>query len=184
MDQKRQLRNKYWAWATGWTLAIYATLYPMRPVCEFLKRTIPFDLWVNVFLAACLSGIAVIFFRKYKVTDGFGYVLLLLAASGYLYGFATIPCPEEKIHFVEYGVSAYLIFRALRLDHGAGAAYAGAFALTAALGWGDEGLQHLLPNRYYQTSDVFLNAVSGLLGLLLVYVFRRSVVPVARRNKI
>src|SRR3989338_5077276 len=174
MDQKRQLRKKYWAWALGWTLAIYATLYPVRPICEFLKGIIPFGLWVNIFLAACLSGIAAIFFRKYKMTDGFGYVLLLLSISGYAYGLATIPYPEEKVHFIEYGFLAYLIFRALRLDHGAWAAYAGAFALTAALGWGDEGIQHLLPNRYYQSSDVVLNAVSGLLGLILVYVFQRT----------
>mgnify|MGYP001616580241 FL=1 len=174
MDPKRPLRRKYWVWALGWTLAIYITLYPVRPVCEFLKRTIPFELWINIFLAACLSGIAILFFRKYKVTDFRGYVLLLITVSGYLYGLATIPHPEEKIHFIEYGILAYLVFRALRLDHGAGAAYAGAFALTAALGWADEGIQHLLPNRYYQTFDVVLNAVSGLLGLLLAYVFQRT----------
>lgn len=161
-------------WALGWTLAIYITLYPARPVCEFLKRTIPFELWINIFLAACLSGIAILFFRKYKVTDFRGYVLLLITVSGYLYGLATIPHPEEKIHFIEYGILAYLVFRALMLDHGKWEAYAGAFALTAALGWVDEGIQHLLPNRYYQTSDVVLNAVSGLLGLLLVYVFQRT----------
>ena len=168
MDPKRQLRRKYWAWAIGWTLAIYATLSVVRPVCEFLKKVIPFGLWVNIFFAVCLCGITILFFRKYKMTDGFGYVLLLLILSGYAYGLATIPHPEEKIHFIEYGILAYLVFRALRLDHGAGAAYAGALALTAALGWVDEGIQHLLPNRYYQTSDVALNAVSGLLGLLLV----------------
>src|SRR3989344_7541905 len=174
MDPKRPLRKKYWAWATGWTLAIYATLYPVRPVCEFLKKIIPFDLWVNILIFGCLSVIAGFFPRKYKMTNGFGYVLLLLAISGYAYGLVTIPYPEEKIHFIEYGILAYLIFRALQLDQGARAAYAGAFALTAALGWGDEGIQHLLPNRYYQTSDVVLNAVSGLLGLILVYVFQRT----------
>ena len=61
MDPKRPLRRKYWVWALGWTLAIYITLYPVRPVCEFLKRTIPFELWINIFLAACLSGIAILF---------------------------------------------------------------------------------------------------------------------------
>lgn len=174
MDPKRPLRKQYWALAMGWTLVIYATLYPVRPVCEFLKKTIPFDLWVNIFLVACLSGIVMLFFRKYKVTDFLRYVLLLIVFSGYVYGLTTITYPEEKIHFIEYGLLAYLIFRALRLDHGARAAYAGAFALTAVLGWGDEGIQHLLPNRYYQTSDVVLNAVSGLLGLILVYAFQRA----------
>ena len=173
MDRDR-LRTRYWAYALGWVAGIYSTLYFVRPVCEFLKKTIPFDLWVNIVLGGFLSVTAAIFFRKYKMTDGFGYVLLLLVASGYLYGLVTIPHPEEKIHFVEYGFLAYLVFRALRLDHGAWAAYAGAFALTAALGWVDEGIQHLLPNRYYQTSDVILNAVSGLLGLLLVYAFQRT----------
>ncbi len=174
MDPKRQLRKKYWTWTLGWTSAVYVTLYPVRPVCEFLKKTVPFDLGVNIFLVACLSGIVILFFRKYKVTDFPGYVLLLIVLSGYVYGLTTITYPEEKIHFVEYGILAYLVFRALRLDHGAWTAYAGAFALTAALGWADEGIQHLLPNRYYQTSDVALNAVSGLLGLILVYAFQRT----------
>lgn len=174
MDQKRGLRKRYWAWALGWTSAIYVTLYPVRPVCEFLKRTIPFDLWVNIFLVVCLSGIVILFFRKYKVTDFRGYVLLLIAVSGYLYGLVTISHSEEKIHFLEYGILAYLVFQALRLDHGTGAAYVGAFALTAALGWVDEGIQHFLPNRYYQISDVALNAASGFLGLLLVYIFQRK----------
>ncbi len=49
-----------------------------------------------------------------------------------------------------------------------------AFLITLLCGWGDEGIQHILPNRVYDIKDVRLNGMSGLLGLCLTYVFERD----------
>ena len=92
----------------------------------------------------------------------------------YAYGLAAVQHPEEKIHFVEYGFLAYLVHKAIHIDVQRLPAYGYAFLLTSAFGWIDEGIQFLLPNRYYQIEDVILNALSGALGLVLVFVYQRE----------
>lgn len=204
---RQQLRLRYWAQAIGWVVLIYSTLYSVRPLCEFLKKTTPFVQVVNVGLIILLAGIlTVLWRRRQRIFQIHHYVLLILVVSCYGYGLGSLTAPEEKIHFVEYGFLAYLIFRALRVDfpdartphlpnngspsqdeglrsglrpadlrswtfQRAPQAYVGAFLLTTLFGWIDECIQAILPNRYYQTSDILLNAVSGLLGLVLVYIF-------------
>ena len=37
--------------------------------------------------------------------------------------------------------------------------------MTALLGWLDEGIQALLPNRVYDAFDVFVNALSALMAI-------------------
>jgi hypothetical protein len=51
--------------------------------------------------------------------------------------------------------------------------------LTATAGWLDEGIQYLLPNRWYDLADVALNAASGALGAGLVALLR-PLVPTPR----
>ena len=101
-------------------------------------------------------------------------LLLILLGSAYGYGMMIMKIPEEKIHFLEYGFLAFLICRALRLDWGDLKSYSGAFFLTFLLGWLDEGIQAILPNRYYQLSDVGLNGISAGLGLLLTFALSRG----------
>ncbi len=204
---RQQLRVRYWAQAIGWVALIYSTLYSVRPLCEFLKKTTPFVQVVNVGLIVLLAGIlTVLWRRRQRILQIHHYVLLILVISCYAYGLGSLTVPEEKIHFVEYGFLAYLIFRALRVDFPAGRitsslndgspsqdeglrsglrpaglrswtlrrtphVYVTAFLLTIFFGWIDECIQAIVPNRYYQTCDVLLNAVSGLLGLALVYIF-------------
>jgi VanZ family protein len=50
------------------------------------------------------------------------------------------------------------------LRHPAAPAVA-AILLTVAAGWIDEGIQHLLPSRYYDLRDVGFNAAAGALAV-------------------
>ena len=43
-----------------------------------------------------------------------------------------------------------------------------ALVLTVLVGVGDESIQWILPQRFFEVKDVVLNAVSGVLGLLTV----------------
>ena len=43
-------------------------------------------------------------------------------------------------------------------------------ALTALAGWGDEGIQAVLPNRYYELRDVGLNVAAGVLVVVSMTV--------------
>ena len=167
-------RIQYWGFATAWTILIYSTLYIVRPICEFLKKYTPFNAIVwGIFVLISVWIVYFVFFHvRWKRLSSyllfFGIVVCYAAALFWL------KIPEERIHLVQYGILVCLVLRALRLDWPPLAAYAGAFVLTSLLGLGDEGIQHILPNRYFEWKDVILNSVSAGLGLLLWLSFQKE----------
>lgn len=78
--------------------------------------------------------------------------------------------PEERTHLFEYGLVAVLIHQALveRVRHGrrVPAPAVLAFLATALLGWLDEGIQALLPNRVYDLRDAGFNALAALMAII------------------
>lgn len=167
-------RTKRWGCVIGWVILIYSTLYIVRPVCEFLKAQTPFDIVVNVFNFALLAVILNLFVTRVGIRKKSTYLSLFCIIGVYTFASLQMRLPEERIHFVEYGILSFLILRALILDYEEIPAYLIAFLLTSLFGLGDEGIQHILPNRYYQHKDVLLNAASGGLGLFMTYTMRRE----------
>ncbi len=156
-----------------WVALIYSTLSLVRPLCEFLRKTMPLDLLVNatILLWIIFFACKILFHKKFPSR----LTIVLFLGIGVLYAIAIkmLPIAEERIHLVEYGVLSFLIYRALRLDFSRVKSYAGALILAFVLGWIDEGIQEILPTRYYDNRDVILNGVSALLGLMLVAVVER-----------
>ena len=52
------------------------------------------------------------------------------------------------------------------------AAYAAAALIGTAIGWGDELVQAILPNRVYDLRDVALNAAGSVLGVVVLAACR------------
>ncbi len=173
MNDIKRRRLYRWMSAGLWTGLIYSTLYVARPVCEFLKQYSWFSSTINISIILCLIVISVIFFRKIRTERISTYFMFFCITAAYFAGMVYISIPEERLHFIEYGILAFLICRALIVDVKGGKVYFFAFLLTSFLGAGDEGIQHLLPNRYYQFQDVCLNSISGALGLAFVFVMDR-----------
>lgn len=77
--------------------------------------------------------------------------------------------PEERTHLFEYGLLAVLNYQALkeRQHNGARVRWPAflAVALTIILGWLDEGIQAILPNRIYDIRDVGFNALAALMAV-------------------
>ena len=172
-DQKTQ-RFYRWSLAGGWVVLIYSTLYIVRPICEFLKQAASFSLLVKGGVGLLLVGLMAVLFKRigaFRVSSCF---LLAVALGLYVLAISLLPTPEESLHLVEYGILSFFVYWAFILDFKNWQAYLGAFVLTSLLGWGDEGIQYLLPNRYYQTKDVLLNSVSAALGLFLVFTVERE----------
>lgn len=85
--------------------------------------------------------------------------------------------PEERTHLVEYGIVATLIYHALteRTRNGrkvvpSPAIYA--VAVTIILGWIDEGIQAILPNRIYDIRDVGFNALAGIMAIAAILILK------------
>ena len=80
--------------------------------------------------------------------------------------------PAERLHLLEYGLMAFVLYRALRLDLSARAAHGWALGLSAVIGFGDETIQWVLPQRFFELKDVALNVAAGFLGLALTALAR------------
>jgi choline-sulfatase len=89
-----------------------------------------------------------------------GLYVWLLAAFGTF--------PAERLHLLEYGFMAFLVHRALAPDMESTSAYASAVVLTSLLGFGDETIQWVLPQRFFELKDVALNVAAASLGLALI----------------
>ena len=110
------LRRKYWLWAAGWVALIYSTLSIVRPVCEFLKKTTPLNVLTNVGLVMCFVFLITQAVSRRWIRRGSTWILFAGAAAVYAVLALRLPSPEERLHFLEYGVLVFLIYRALRLD--------------------------------------------------------------------
>jgi hypothetical protein len=160
--------KKNWLFVFGWVALIYATLPVMPLVSRLLREVIPFTPVVNTLLIGILAGIL---WRGFRNARPSSVAALFCIAGIYLYFIMTMRITEEKIHFIQYGVLGYLLYEALRSRLQGWRLYAGAFVLTSVLGAIDEGLQYILPGRYYQLEDIFLNILSGALALALIWVY-------------
>ena len=174
MSSIKKERLQRWMRVGFCVLCIYATLYSVRPICEALKQYTPLSLIINFGMIALFSGVVSVFFKKGYIRKASTCFFLLLVAAVYLLGWKFVPIVEERVHFIEYGVLSFLIYQALALDFKDRHAYFLAFVIASLVGVGDEGIQHLLPNRYYQFQDICLNSVSSALGLVLVSVLQRE----------
>ena len=85
--------------------------------------------------------------------------------------------PEERTHLIEYGLVGILIHQALieRLRTGRGSLMPAVLgvAMTVLLGWFDEGIQAILPNRVYDIRDVGFNALAGLMAVAVSLALAR-----------
>jgi VanZ family protein len=98
---------------------------------------------------------------------------LWLAAVATIYIFFTLKLwerPEEAIHFLEYGLLGFLLFKAFQHHIPDKSVYFAAFFLGTLVGIFDEILQWMIPLRYWDLRDVGLNALS--IGLFQVAVWK------------
>lgn len=145
-------------------LAIYSTLGVVRTITNFLRDR--GALRVAVVAAFVLAAGVMLTLILRERRNRTPRVLLALVAMALVYAAVILPMksPEEKIHFIEYGVVALLAHASLRRS------YLAAALFVVAAGWCDEGIQALLPSRVYDLRDVAFNAAAGVMALVALAV--------------
>lgn len=147
--------SKTWSFIAAYIAVIYVTLPVMRQVLGFFYSLIgraALGYSINVLIIGLMSYVLVLLSRK-----GSAFQTLLLLAVTVLMVFY-VKRPEERIHFLEYGVLGFAVIKA-----GRGVFFALLF--TALVGGVDELIQHFLPSRVGDWRDVFMNAAGGALGV-------------------
>jgi len=155
---------------------IYATLPVMRPVLNFLKENLgeAFSPVVYVFLLLVALGIIVLFFTQGKGWKSFVLLFGILGITAFI--LPTIKYPEERVHFLEYAVLGIMLYFALREMIQGMKVLVCIPVIVFLVGFGDEIIQGILPNRVYQFTDVLLNFFGGILGELILIVFNPDVI--------
>lgn len=152
--------------------AIFAVL-PMTPdLVKAIGQIVPVGTLVNsgIVLLVVAGYIVSIYLRpgeKLRILIPF---LLLTVFFGLV--FSLIRIPVERIHIPEYAVLSVLFFRLLERDHTKPDACLLSFLLTATVGMVDESIQLILPNRYFDWRDIWLNVLGGFSGLLTLGYYR------------
>jgi len=168
--------TRRWAVLLLYVAAIYGSL-PVGPRYGLrFMRTAP-GAWLlgpGLPLLALVGAAALLAVLWRRGAPPWAYAALVGAAASYAYTFSWLRTHHlERTHLPEYGITAWLAWRALDpLVPGALAGYTAAALLAAAIGYGDELLQGVLPGRYYDLRDVALNAAGAVLGIIVLAAVR------------
>ncbi len=165
-----------------YTLLILVTLPLMPSLLKIYYKNLSFPLSSVCYIISSVAFLAIIgylaFIRKdYRISV---YVWFFVISFVYALLIFRQKLPAEKFHFFEYGLFSYfshnavkkndIIIRLLKFKN----SYIIAFVFILVISLIDEFIQHLLPNRVGELSDIFLNIISGMMGLMIIgLVLRR-----------
>jgi VanZ family protein len=161
-----------WLWVVFCTLSIFLVVPLARTIQKFVSAR-----WGRAFFgygvlaATAVAFCFVIYFLvlRLKVRSPSNYLWLAAVASLYVYFTLQLwRAPEEAIHFLEYGLLGFFLFRALSLTIRDKSIFPTAFLVGSLIGIFDEVLQWMMPGRYWDFRDAGLNALAtGLFQVAL-----------------
>jgi hypothetical protein len=124
-----------------------------------------------VLAITALAFCAIVYFLVFrlKIRSPSNYLWLTAVAALYIYFTLQLwRAPEEAVHFLEYGLLGFFLFRALSLTIHDKSIYPTAFLIGSLIGIFDEVLQWMMPGRYWDFRDTGLNALAtGLFQVAL-----------------
>ncbi len=107
---------------------------------------------------------------KLKIRTPSNYIWLFIVAGLYVYFTLKLwKIPEEAIHFLEYGLLGFFLFKSLSHQVRDKSIYFTATLFALLIGTFDEILQWITPQRYWDFRDAGLNALSGGLFQLAIW---------------
>jgi VanZ family protein len=175
------VRWRSWGELAAYVVLIYALL-PLGPKIGLSLLRTGAGGWLlggGLPIIAIASAAVVMAVLARRHAPPWAYAALAVAAVTYVIAFSWLRSAHlERTHLPEYGVAAWLSWRAIHpLVPGAFASYAAAAVLATTIGYVDELIQWLLPNRVYDLRDVGMNALGAVLGTLLLAALRSGRSP-------
>jgi len=167
-------RTAAWILAAVFALAIFLFVPTARAIQFFVSKRWGRTMFGTAVVFAVVAALALalyylIFDRKIRKASNY----IWLAAVAGLYLFFTYQLranPEESIHFIEYGLLGVSLYIALSFSTRDRTIYFAAFFIGCLVGFFDEFLQWLMPQRYIDIRDVGINALAS--GLIQVGIWK------------
>ncbi len=150
-----------------YVVILYATLPFMRQLLNFLKAIFGVEtlsLCINsLSVFAAISIIFLIIKKGKKSYFNAAIILIILIMCGFVA--INLEIPEERVHFLEYGILGYLVLNAT-INSWSLPVFS-SFIIVSMIGGGDEIIQWFLPSRVGDMRDVFMNSFGGLMGVTI-----------------
>jgi hypothetical protein len=167
-----------WRWlGLGAYTALLYGLLPFGPaIGRAVQNTVAgrFVLGRGAAWIVAVGAIAIVVRLRRRAAPAGAWLLAALVGVGYALALGWLRAVRlERVHLPEYGIAAWLAWRALVPSLGdRWPVYGAAWLLAAAIGWGDELVQSVTPGRYYDVRDIGANALGAGLGVLALAVWR------------
>jgi len=173
--------RRWWLLVAGYVMLLFAMQPRLGFVVDDLKQRWGVAAFDRVMLAAAIvAGLlfVVLALRVWRTAGTVDRLLLLAAVALYVLGVSLLEIPQERLHYVEYGVLAGLAYFACRRGTaramGVWQAALAAILITTGLGYLDEALQGALwERRYFDWRDVLLNGQAAVLGTIAAVPIER-----------
>ncbi len=171
--------RRLWLAVTAAVVALLAALYPMQFALDALRSRNLLRFTISVLFILCAAAVAGALVRRRA--PRLAWLVVALAGALYAAIALAMEVPQERLHLVEYGALALLIRTAIAESAavrqlGNRVSNVGVWALGVAttVGWLDEAVQGILPNRMYDLRDVAFNALAAALALCAAAAIRRA----------
>lgn len=156
-------------------LALWALIYATIPLVPFLNRTLArFGLATPLWLSLYGTFIAVVggLVWSSRTRQGPRSLLVLagVVAAGGIVAWQ-LDQPARGLHLAGYGALGALGFRLLSESLSSTRAALLTLVIVGLIGWGDEGIQWMVPRRVYSLVDVALNGTAALMGVFVAAVW-------------
>ncbi len=130
----------------------------------FLERHFP---WHSL-LPQGVAGLFLILFIRYLPERSLKRYVFFIVGGAFFFAMNRLDFAIEQIHFVEYGLLSIVLFRGFRHSLSTTVCYGASFTGSLGIGFLDEWLQGILPNRVCDPRDIWVNTLAGGLGLALL----------------
>jgi len=162
----RESESRSWTWVGLGIAVIYATI----PLARALQRLVSEHFGREFFLYVCLLALAIgarLTWRSLRhrrmQRSAYWWLGLVFCVLGMIV-FQLRKIPEEALHVVQYSALGVLIYRALAHRAHDYTIFPLAALATGIVGVVDEYIQWVVPARYFDTRDIYINFFSGVLA--------------------
>jgi len=158
-----------WLYAAVWVLLTFMIVPLARTLQGFVRDNLGPETFTYTVLAAIALGLAGAGWLAYRHSRAFALRHLWLIAVAAIFVVRTLQLsgnPEEALHFVQYGILAVLLFRALSHRTRDCSIYLSSAVLVALIGLLDEVFQWAMPGRFWGYGDILNNATAGVLVMI------------------
>ncbi|MBP9144503.1 MAG: VanZ family protein [Thermoanaerobaculia bacterium] len=162
----RSSAARTWVLVGIYVAVLFASVPFARDIVVGLREQHLLGTSVTLLYFAAVVGLVYHVVFDVRLSDRIAFlalVLLALVTGSLVLGLAV---PEERIHFLQYGLLALLCRRALAWHFEPRGQVLGAVALASVAGVLDEVLQGVTPDRVCDARDMMINSVAAFLAIV------------------